>query len=250
MPRTVDADEQQMSAGRLMLERQEKSAEDDAEATDAELTSVHEDERDDNEEDSDDDQADDDDDDEQPEEYTVEAIRAKRRNPVTNQVEYLIKWENYPESDNTWEPKENLQCPALLIAFNEANSARKSRYTRASALAETTNKEARESKASRHSAVITIDDENRSQSPEPESDPEPTEALAARAKPADQQPPLERIVSACVDDDQNVFCFIERKNSEKLDMVSISYLENQYPKELCMWYKEKLYHTIEDKRQA
>jgi len=36
--------------------------------------------------------------------YFVEAIRAHRLNFSTRQFQFLVKWQDYPESDNSWEP--------------------------------------------------------------------------------------------------------------------------------------------------
>ena len=45
------------------------------------------------------------------EEYEVEAIRGIRG--TGNKAQYCVKWKGYRESDNTWEPIEHLQKPAV-----------------------------------------------------------------------------------------------------------------------------------------
>ena len=52
--------------------------------------------------------------------YNVEAIRKKRIDKKGKPF-YLIKWEGYPESQNTWEPPENLvTIQPLVDAFEES----------------------------------------------------------------------------------------------------------------------------------
>jgi chromobox protein 5 len=47
--------------------------------------------------------------------YTVEKIVGKRKR--RGKVEYLIKWEGYPDTSNTWEKEEDVFCTELIQTY-------------------------------------------------------------------------------------------------------------------------------------
>src|SRR6266850_2141241 len=51
-------------------------------------------------------------------EYEVETIRKHRLFGKNKKLQYLLKWKGYPESDNTWEPVEQLHAPQLLKDYH------------------------------------------------------------------------------------------------------------------------------------
>ena len=55
------------------------------------------------------------------EEYEVERIISHRRHGRSRTLQYLIKWKGYPESDNTWEPHDQVHAPELLKTYHRQN---------------------------------------------------------------------------------------------------------------------------------
>jgi len=52
------------------------------------------------------------------EEYIVERIISKRVSK-SGKVEYLLKWQDYSDDENTWEPRENLGCKEMITNFEK-----------------------------------------------------------------------------------------------------------------------------------
>ena len=50
--------------------------------------------------------------------YEVEQIRGHRRHGHSRTLQYLIKWKGSPESDNTWEPADQVLAPDLLREYH------------------------------------------------------------------------------------------------------------------------------------
>nr|AAB61683.1 Pdd1p [Tetrahymena thermophila]AAB61684.1 Pdd1p [Tetrahymena thermophila] len=61
---------------------------------------------------------------EEEDQYEVEKILDSRFNPKTKQKEYLVKWENWPIEDSTWEPYEHLSnVKEIVQAFEKKQKA-------------------------------------------------------------------------------------------------------------------------------
>lgn len=59
-----------------------------------------------------------------PETYEAEAIRDMQK--INGQTMYLVKWKNYPENENTWEPPKHLiNAQRLLKSFHQQNQKMK-----------------------------------------------------------------------------------------------------------------------------
>jgi hypothetical protein len=60
-------------------------------------------------------------------EYEVERIIKHRQFGRTKKRHYLIKWKGYPDSDNTWEPEDNVHAPDLVKQYWQKHKAQTAR---------------------------------------------------------------------------------------------------------------------------
>lgn len=189
-------------------------------------------------------------DDEAEDEYNVEDIRAERKNPKTGFLEYLIKWENYPETQNTWEPIDNLKCPDIIQRFKEREKSRRKR--RSTGLKEGVQSGPKRSRQTDEPIVVeeleigsttetlsSIDTQGPSASSEEPAD------TRVQPKGFERGLPIEDIIASCTDDQEKLFFFVKWKGLGELEMISSEDLEEHAPRELCIWYRKRLLYSIE-----
>ncbi|KAJ4418668.1 hypothetical protein N0V85_001355 [Neurospora sp. IMI 360204] len=105
-------------------------------------------------------------------EYEVETIVGSMIDAETMEHLYFVKWKGYPSSDNTWEPKQNLQgATELLRKFNADKKAKKSE--------EASEKKAKKAKTSHKAEKADETDKAEKQTEKA--------AKAPKAKPAEKQ---------------------------------------------------------------
>jgi hypothetical protein len=210
-----------------------------------------------------------------PEEYTVEAIRSKRKTK-SGTYEYFIKWAGYPESDNTWEPLENLKCPELIQQFNEsaANERRRKKADRGTSQQPASKRLRREASSlsgSTQGSEDTVNDDHNSLFAEDDDDDYEDDIHGSTSKRKNKTTnnrethqandeaslkgferglPIERIVNACMGDDNKLYFFIEWQGRSGLEMVEADELEKNGSYELCRWYRERLYWEPKEKQST
>ena len=59
------------------------------------------------------------------EEYEVESICSHWHHRPRQQLQYLLKWKGYPESDNTWELAMQVHAPQLIQEYLQRNPCTK-----------------------------------------------------------------------------------------------------------------------------
>lgn len=202
------------------------------------------------------------------EEYVVEAIRDKKIEKGV--VKYLIKWEGYPESDNNWEPCTNLMCPELILKFEEQERNKqpkrrtpRTRETRTpkrskrggeegSSLLNVVNGDVgnvleNDDRISTTETLSSTDDNNLTKISSIEKDigGDLNEATThQQPKGFERGLSIEKIVGSTTDEKDKIWFMVKWKSLPELELIDIKDMENQAPRELCRWYRERLYYSI------
>jgi len=137
--------------------------------------------------------------------YSVEKVVDKRVG-LKGKVEYLIKWEGYGDEDNTWEPKENLDCKELIEIYEK-----KKRKLGAGAGGETASKKKK------------WDDD--------------------KPRGFDQNLEPERIIGA-TDVSGELMYLIKWEGSREADLVPAKEANVKYPQTVIKFYEDRMWSAI------
>lgn len=155
---------------------------------------------------------------EEEEEYSVEKVLDKRvgRNGKT---EYLLKWKGYGDEDNTWEPRENLDCEDLIETFEKKRKE----------------KNEKKKEADKRKSGPASSDSSTSKKKKGDGDEKP--------RGFDRGLDPERIIGA-TDSSGELMFLIKWKGSDEADLVPAREANVKCPQTVIKFYEERLtWHT-------
>jgi len=136
-------------------------------------------------------------------------------------IEYFLKWKGYGDEDNTWEPKENLDCQGLIDEFEKKLKEKSAKKTELSG----------GGGGKRKSTTPSSDSST------------PTDR---KKKPEDDRPKgflrkleADRIIGA-TDSSGELMFLIKWKNSDEADLVSSREANEKCPQVVIKFYEERL----------
>lgn len=157
---------------------------------------------------------------EEEEEFVVEKIIDSR--VKGGKKEYFLKWKGFPDSENTWEPHDNLDCPELIQAYEDKAKKKKED-------AKKRKKEDDDSSSSKKKKKVVEDEENK-----------------PRGFDRGLQP--ERIIGA-TDSGGELMFLMKWKDSDEADLVPARQANIRCPQIVIAFYEERLtWHTHDDEK--
>jgi len=156
------------------------------------------------------------------EEFVVDKILDKR---VRNgKIEYYLSWKGFGPEENTWEPKENLDCPDLIKAFEDKLKLKKEQDKRKRPGPGTPGKGGAEGGGEPPAKKL-----------HPAED--------ARPRGFDRGLQAERIIGA-TDSSGELMFLIKWKGSDEADLVPARQANMKCPQVVIQFYEERLsWHT-------
>nr|ARB18147.1 Dam-Myc-HP1 fusion protein [Cloning vector Hsp70_LexA-HP1] len=180
---------------------------------------------------------------EEEEEYAVEKIIDRRVRK--GKVEYYLKWKGYPETENTWEPENNLDCQDLIQQYEasrkdeEKSAASKKDRPSSSAKAKETQGRASSSTSTaskRKSEEPTAPSGNKSKRT---TDAEQDTIPVSGSTGFDRGLEAEKILGAS-DNNGRLTFLIQFKGVDQAEMVPSSVANEKIPRMVIHFYEERL----------
>lgn len=174
--------------------------------------------------------------------FVVEKILDKRKH--NGKTEYLLKWVDYEDEDNTWEPEENLGCPELIKTFElnlstneEERKKIKSKYAKRKS-SNSSLKRGESSSSSKSSECIdrknssTLTRDENVEGEEFELEDEHLISIVGSKVP-------NKIIGASLKNGQLVF-FTQWKDDEDVDLIPAKIMNEAHPQSVIKFYEERL----------
>ncbi|KXJ18593.1 chromobox protein homolog 1 [Exaiptasia diaphana] len=169
------------------------------------------------------------------EEYEVEKVVDKRT--VGGKVEYLLKWKNYPDSDNTWEAQEGLQCPELIEEFEKT---RKEKKKLKSAKRKDSLSSDKEAKAKKRKVTSSS-----TESTEPSM---VMKAVEVEDYKLDQRDPISEgweaeVILGATEVDSQIHFLVQWKGTDRADLIPAKIANVKWPQIVIKFYEERVTWT-------
>lgn len=166
---------------------------------------------------------------EEEEEFVVEKILDVRMK--AGKKEYLLKWKGYPDTESTWEPHENLDCPDLIAEFENKRKEDKKKRKK-------TEDEDSTPAAAASSSSSSASAAKKKKKVVEEEDAKPR-GFERGLKP-------DRIIGA-TDSSGELMFLMKWKDSDEADLVPARQANVRCPQTVIAFYEERLtWHTHND----
>lgn len=162
---------------------------------------------------------------EEEEEFVVEKVVDTRTK--AGKREYLLKWKGYPDTENTWEPEENLDCPELIAAYEEKSKK---------------DKEEKKKRKTKDGDDEGSSSKKKKKTAEADDDSKP--------RGFDRGLHPERIIGA-TDSSGELMFLMKWKDSDEADLVPARLANVRCPQVVISFYEERLtWHTHDDDKDG